>query len=140
MQEKSIIKQNILIYLKFIGVTPYKFYKDTGITRGVLTQNNGMSEENTLRFLAHYLDVSAEWLLTGRGQMVKSASGVSERLDVVPLDMEQKSGTSLAVELCFLKESNNLLRDKIALLEQNRILLLREINRLGGDLEKTDIH
>ena len=71
MQEKSIIKQNILKYLDFIGVTPYKFYQGTGITRGVLTQNNGMSEENTTRFLAYYKDVSPEWLLTSQGSMLK---------------------------------------------------------------------
>lgn len=71
MQEKSIIKQNILQYLNFIGVTPYKFYQETGITRGVLTQNNGMSEENTTKFLAYYKDVNPEWLLTGKGDMLK---------------------------------------------------------------------
>lgn len=72
MQEKSIIKQNILKYLDFIGLTPYKFYQQTGITRGVLTQNNGMSEENTTRFLDYYPDVSPQWLLTGKGEMLKT--------------------------------------------------------------------
>ncbi|MBS1535343.1 MAG: helix-turn-helix transcriptional regulator [Bacteroidetes bacterium] len=72
MQEKSIIKQNILRYLDFKGITPYKCYQETGITRGVLTQNNGMSEENTSKFLAYYTDVNIEWLLTGNGEMIKS--------------------------------------------------------------------
>lgn len=76
MQEKSIIKQNILKYLDFIGLTPYKFYQQTGITRGVLTQNNGMSEENTTRFLDYYRDVSPEWLLTGKGEMLKDREEV----------------------------------------------------------------
>lgn len=71
MQEKSIIKQNILKYLEFIGVSPYKFYQKTGITRGILTQNNGMSEENTTRFLVCYPEVSEAWLLTGKGEMLK---------------------------------------------------------------------
>ncbi|MDD2675648.1 MAG: hypothetical protein PHF81_12290 [Flavobacterium sp.] len=74
MQEKSIIKQNILRYLDFIGVTQYKFHQKTGITRGVLVQNNGMSEENTARFLAHYEDVNVEWLLTGKGEMLKNGA------------------------------------------------------------------
>ena len=74
MQKKSIIKQNILIYLDSIGVSPYKFYQDTGITRGILTQDNGMSEDNTSKFLAYYQDVNPEWLLTGKGGMLKSES------------------------------------------------------------------
>ena len=72
MQEKSIIKQNILKYLEFKGVSPYKFYQDSGITRGILNQNNGMSEENTTKFLAYSADVNVDWLLTGKGQMLKS--------------------------------------------------------------------
>lgn len=131
MQEKSIIKQNILTYLKFIGVTPYKFYKETGITRGVLTQNNGMSEENTLRFLDYYLEVSPEWLLTGRGSMLRMEE-VAKDVQLEGLDVDDVSSTELGV----LKEVNDLLRDKIILLEQNRVLLLREIARLGGDVER----
>lgn len=74
-QEKSLIKQNILLYLANKGVTPYEFYKESGVTRGVLAQNNGISEENISRFLAYALDVNPSWLLTGRGEMLKSNRG-----------------------------------------------------------------
>lgn len=99
MQEKSIIKQNILKYLDFIGVTPYKFYQETGITRGVLTQNNGMSEENTTRFLAYYKDINPEWLLTGQGSMLKSTNNLkSENKDLLEnykVDSNVKTGIPL---------------------------------------------
>ncbi len=72
MQEKSLIKQNILKYLDLQGISPYKFYQDSGITRGILAQNNGMSEENTAKFLAYCPEISAEWLLTGNGSMLKN--------------------------------------------------------------------
>jgi hypothetical protein len=63
MQEKSLIKKKILKYLECKGISKYEFYKITGITRGVLDQNNGMSEENTARFLAIYgNEVTADWL------------------------------------------------------------------------------
>ena len=99
MQEKSIIKQNILKYLDFIGVTPYKFYQETGITRGVLTQNNGMSEENTTRFLAYYKTVNPEWLLTGQGSMLKNTNDLkSENKDLLKnykVDSDVKTGIPL---------------------------------------------
>lgn len=76
MQEKkqgnSPIKQNILLYLAKKGVTLYKFYKDSGVTRGILQQNNGISEDNITRFLAYAPDVSVEWLITGRGEMLST--------------------------------------------------------------------
>ena len=72
MREFSIIKQKILQYLDFKGVSKYKFYQETGITNGILSQSNGISEENLLRFLSVYKDISAEWLLTGNGSMLKT--------------------------------------------------------------------
>lgn len=74
MQEKSLIKKNILQYIDYKGISKYRFYQETGITRGILDQNNGMSEENTTKFLAYFPDVSPEWLLTGSGEMLKSDS------------------------------------------------------------------
>lgn len=69
--EKSPIKQNILLYLTEKGVTPYEFYRASGVTRGVLQQNNGISEDNIARFLAYAPDVNIEWLITGKGEMLK---------------------------------------------------------------------
>lgn len=79
-QEKSLIKQNISLYLAKKGVTPYEFYKISGVTRGVLTQNNGISEENLARFLVYAPDVNPEWLLTGKGEMLKEDNGIPEDL------------------------------------------------------------
>jgi len=71
MQENSLIKQNILKYLEFKGVTAYRFYKENDVTRGILTQNNGITEENLLKFIRFAQDISLEWLLTGEGSMLK---------------------------------------------------------------------
>ena len=77
MQENSIIKKNILQFIEYKGITAYRFYKETGISRGILSQNNGLSEENTLRFLAYFPEVNAEWLLTGNGEMLKTKSKIN---------------------------------------------------------------
>ena len=71
-QKKSLVKQNISQYLSYKDVTHYEFYKESGITRGILEQNNGISEDNIARFLAYAPDVNIEWLLTGEGNMLKA--------------------------------------------------------------------
>lgn len=71
-QEKSPIKQNILLYLASKGVTPYEFYKVSGVTRGILQQSNGISEDNITKFLAYAPDVNIEWLITGKGDMFRN--------------------------------------------------------------------
>jgi hypothetical protein len=72
MQENSSIKEKILYYLNFKGITKYKFYKDTGITRGILDQKNGLTEDNLLKFVNYAQDISLEWLILGRGELLKS--------------------------------------------------------------------
>lgn len=72
MREFSHIKKKILQYLEFKGISKYKFYQETGITNGILSQNNGLSEENILKFLNYYQDISAEWLLRDEGFMLKT--------------------------------------------------------------------
>lgn len=77
-QEKSPIKQNILLYLENKSVTPYEFYKESGVTRGILQQNNGISEDNIARFLAYAPDINIEWLLTSKGDMLKPDSNPTQ--------------------------------------------------------------
>ena len=74
--KKSIVKQNILQIIEIKGLTKYDFYKKTRITRGVLDQNNGMSEDNIARFLAYFTDIDANWLITGEGSMHKADTAV----------------------------------------------------------------
>ncbi|MDR2026505.1 MAG: hypothetical protein LBQ01_02980 [Prevotellaceae bacterium] len=71
MQENSLIKKNILKFIEYKGFSKYKFYQKTGITRGILDQNNGMSEENTAKFLTYFPEIDANWLVTGEGEMLK---------------------------------------------------------------------
>lgn len=73
MQDKSIkksfIKQNILLVLGDKGISKQKCYKATGICRGILDQNSGMTEDNIIRFLSHFEDVNANWLILGKQAM-----------------------------------------------------------------------
>lgn len=101
MQEKSPIKQKILLFLAKKGITQYEFYQKTGITRGILGQNNGISEENISRFLAYYTEVSPEWLLTGQGEMLRAdllptaspATVPSEGIPLIPIEAMAGFGT-----------------------------------------------
>lgn len=72
MRDFSIVKHNILKYAEFKGISKYEIYQKTGITNGILSQKNGISEENMLKFLSYYNDISPEWLLTGKGPMIKN--------------------------------------------------------------------
>ena len=73
MKNFSNIKQNILQFIERQNISKYKLYEKTGISNGTLSQKVGMSESNIMKFLSVYREVSAEWLLTGKGEMLKSS-------------------------------------------------------------------
>lgn len=74
MQKKSLIKENIVKTLEFKGISKYKFYQESGISRGVLDQKTGISEDNIARFLAYFPEINPNWLITGEGNMLLSES------------------------------------------------------------------
>lgn len=71
MRENSILKERILQYLENKGISKYEFYQKTGVSNGILSQKNGINEENILRFLNYFDDISPDWLLTGKGEMLR---------------------------------------------------------------------
>ena len=88
---KSPIKARILTHLRKIGISKYKFYKNTGITRGVLDAPSGISEENIAKYIAYYAEINPEWLLTGKGPMLrdpKDEAATSYGLQTTDSDIE----------------------------------------------------
>jgi hypothetical protein len=43
-------------------VSKYKFYQESGITRGVLDKESGISEDNIAKFIAYAPEVDLSWL------------------------------------------------------------------------------
>ncbi len=71
MIKKSTFKERILQYLEIKGITKYEFYQKTGVSNGTLSQNGGLGEENILKFLSYYRDISSDWFLFGKGEMFR---------------------------------------------------------------------
>jgi hypothetical protein len=131
MQEKSLIKKNILEYLEIKGLTKYKFYQQTGITRGVLDQNNGMSEENTARIIAYFKDINPIWLLTGQGEMILSNSYPIPKESIPDIVAERPFQAYESDKDEVIKQLKERLIDK----EEVIILLRSEVKRLKSLLD-----
>jgi uncharacterized coiled-coil protein SlyX len=124
MQDNSIIKRNILKYLESKEITPYRFYKETGVTRGILQQNNGISEENLLLFLDYAQDISLDWLLNNRGIMLKS--GEASTYSDHNLGVEQ--GNNVNINISDLKS-------QLAQLEQTIQQLSHQIELKNAEID-----
>ena len=77
MQEKeqkiSPIKERILYFADYLGISKRDFYKTIGVSRGTLESKTGITEDTMAKFIAKYPEVSLEWLITGQGSMFISS-------------------------------------------------------------------
>lgn len=121
MRKNSIVRDNILKYLEFKGVTKYRFYKLTGISNGVLDKDGGVSEETIQKVLSHFREINPVWLMTGNGEM----TGEYKREENVISDPEQKYGHTCAY--CIEKERIISAKDKIIETQDRTIMSLDEI-------------
>lgn len=107
MQEKSLIKKKILQYLELKGISKYKFYQETGIARGVLDQNNGLTEENIFKILAWARDISPNWLLTSDDhqypQQVEQIHTVNDGITIFKNGKGKENGIEQRVPLFNIK-------------------------------------
>ncbi|MCI2082967.1 MAG: hypothetical protein LKK19_01285 [Bacteroidales bacterium] len=123
MREISTLKHRILKYLETKGISRYEFYIATGISNGVLSQSNGLSEENLLRFLSAYHDIDLDWLFTGKGEMLRRTAEEQEnkvkfsqrnsKPSAYDNRNELKMICELAAENALLKRENEELKGKL---------------------------
>ncbi len=71
MKNISTQKERILQFIDYKGISKNKFYKETGISNGVLDKKSGLSMDTVEKFYSTFSEVSPEWLLTGEGPMLK---------------------------------------------------------------------
>ena len=83
------VKERLLLYIEKKGLKKGEFFDSIGIAasafRGEALQNNNIGGNNLVRLLTLCGDISADWLLTGCGPMLKNENTVSdEEVPYVP--------------------------------------------------------
>lgn len=104
MQNISPIKDRILQFIDYKGISKYKFYQETGITRGVLDKESGISEDNIAKFIAYSDEINLEWLLLGKGEMLKRNINEMPPLETVAKTVAFSEETKNTKKATVLKE------------------------------------
>lgn len=73
------VKDNIYLYLESKKISPTKAERELKWSVGALTKANSITSDRLKEFILFYKDVSAEWLLTGNGNMIKKDVNSSEQ-------------------------------------------------------------
>lgn len=115
-------KSNLLKYMELRGIKKPEFYKKTGLSNGFLDKNENISSNNIEIIISNYADLSVEWLITGKGDMLKSDGSDAPNNDVI----EAYKATIKAQEITISSQNR-----QIELLER----LLNESDENRGGVE-----
>lgn len=64
-------RERILKYIESKGISKYRFYKDIGLSNGYLDKEGNVGSDICEKISYQYKDISIEWLITGKGEMLK---------------------------------------------------------------------
>ncbi|GIJ93401.1 hypothetical protein CAPN002_06190 [Capnocytophaga stomatis] len=87
--------ERLIQFIDFKEDTKYKFYKKTGLSNGFLDKNRNIGSDKCEIISDAYPDLSLEWLITGKGEMLKSernlpvatyTESLNEGIPLIPLD------------------------------------------------------
>lgn len=74
MQEKkqniSPIKQKILLFINYLGISKREFYEKTGISRGTIDNTTGITEDTLTKLFVAYSDINKNWLFGDSDEMI----------------------------------------------------------------------
>ena len=121
MNKFTTIKERIIEVLDLKGVSKNKFYQESGITYGILSQKNELKCDSLVKFLTIFPDVNPEYILLGKGSILRESDKILS-----------ENGENFAVSEKIFRE----------ILEENK-KLNREIGRLEAEVEnlkKADAH
>lgn len=119
------------------GVSPYEFYKNSGVTRGVLAQNNGISEDNLSRFISYFPSVNLVWLMSGQGEMEINKS--PESIECVATSDNRREILNNSEPNLFVAEFLATIKsqaEEIGRLKERNAQLMREKQELENELNQ----
>lgn len=106
------IISRILELIEYKNMNKSKFYKETGLSNGFLDKVKDIGSSKIEHILKTYPEVNPEWLITGKGDMIKGFSGgVSSLEDFIAFARDNND------ELLKNEDYKLLLTKNIALLE-----------------------
>lgn len=125
-------KQKIIKYLDFKGISKNKFYLKTGLSVGFLDSGSSLGVDKLRLIIDNYHDLNADWILTGKGSMLKK--------DLNDNEMQFKSGLKSSDDVANdYNKINDFQIEKLKQeIEQKNIFLIslqNEIKRLYKEYE-----
>lgn len=115
------IRERILNFIEFKGISKYLFYKQTGISNGFLDKAGAVGSDKCEIICSCYPDLNPEWLIIGEGSMIKSKVNKTGHVNAADtaenrlMNLLIEKIVSLTAENTILKQENEALKSKKSL-------------------------
>ena len=119
--------KRVLQFIEYKGITKYKFCKDLGFSNKFLDNSSNMGTDNACKILHYFPELSAEWLITGNGEMLRNEmkkevvnANDSDLVDVLKSQIKDKEEKESLYNDKISSQSKQIeeLLNRVALLEQ----------------------
>ncbi|MEW6772941.1 MAG: hypothetical protein AB1304_02960 [Bacteroidota bacterium] len=107
--------KRLLEYIKTKGYSKMDFYRKCGLSNGFLDKTDNPTLENILKIIKNFPDLNLEWLITGKGEMIKKVSAEAEQIKEIQEKLKLYEDL-----ISSLKETNELLKKQLAECERNQ--------------------
>jgi hypothetical protein len=74
MKKFSVLKERIRLFAEHKKISMREIYDKTNISDGTFSNSSGLNEDSLLKFCDYFNDLDANWLITGKGNMLKDTS------------------------------------------------------------------
>lgn len=69
-------------YLDFKGISDYRFEKELSLSKGYINKAKNPTSDVLMKICGIYTDISPEWLVTGKGEMIKNAERKQKTIEI----------------------------------------------------------
>lgn len=133
------IKDRTLEYLKVSGITKQEFCEKTGISYSNMVGKSLQSElggDQIYEILQKFPDLNSDWLLLGRGEMLRSATQSVGNIAHSTAVGVNVNGNDINISYDPLLPTVESLSDSVARLTAQNAQLLGELSRLISIVER----
>ena len=120
------MKERILQFIEYKRLSKNKFYKETGLSNGILDKQGGISSDSLEKIYYVYPEINLDWLLTGKGEMLNKEGLVQQAHNNISSTITQHQTIYAPEEYQELKEENKRLAQENSQLKDKIIMLMEE--------------
>ncbi len=134
----ATLKQRLVQFLEYKGISKSNFYKKTGLKRGILDNDKlhtGLNDKSIAIIIANFPEINPIWLLTGEGEMLKKGPEMHSE-NAQKMELAQKEIELLKKQIEILQHETEIRKEEVQMLREMKDMQEKMIAEIKKQLER----